>query len=108
MPGNSVLEVVEKLNRKLKEDPSLMEGFDCSYQFKIGSQNWALDLTASAPHKIEAKELKDADCSIEMSEENFEKLAQGKLAVPMALLFGKIKLSGDKILATRLTKLFKG
>ncbi len=102
----SVLQVVQKLNEKLKDDPKLLSGFDCSYQFRIGSHTWNLDLTQGENPQVEAGELPGAQCSIEVSEDNFSKLVSGKLNIAMALLFGKVKIKGDKLLATKLSKLF--
>lgn len=94
-----------KMNKKLKEDSSAVEGLFCVYQFEIGDQTWNLDLNQKD------KEIKrgahDApDCTIKMSEENFEKLLKKKLNVGLALITGKIKISGDKTLAMKLGEIF--
>ncbi len=47
----------------------------------------------------------DADCTIRMSEENFTKLVKGELNPAMAVMTGKIKISGDLKLATKLSSL---
>ncbi|MBN8554491.1 MAG: SCP2 sterol-binding domain-containing protein [Deltaproteobacteria bacterium] len=93
------------MNRNLKENPESMQGFDCVYQFEIDGKVWNLDLYQSEP-QIKSGAHSDPDCTLKISAENFEKLLRRDLNIPMALVTGKIKISGDKTLALKLGGLF--
>ena len=95
-----------KMNEKLKSEPSTMSEFFCVYQFEIDQGVWNLDLTVAGPKEIKKGRHAEPDCTIKMSEENFEKLLKRKLNVPMALISGKIKIGGEKALALKLGELF--
>ena len=95
-----------KMNKKLREEPDTMSEFYCVYQFEIGDGTWNLDLTTDGQKQIKKGKHPEPDCSIKMTEENFEKLLKRKLNVPMALISGKIKISGEKELALKLGELF--
>jgi putative sterol carrier protein len=103
----SVKEFLEvKMNKRMTENPKVVDGFDCVYQFEIDEHIWNLDLLNSSDREIKKGRHDDPDCSIIVSGENFEKLVRGKLNVPLALISGKIKIKGDKTLALKLAKLF--
>jgi putative sterol carrier protein len=94
-----------KLNKKLQEHPKSMEGFDCAFQFEIGDEIWNLDLFQSAP-QIKPGAHQEPDCTLKMSDENFEKMIRKQLNIPLAILTGKIKIQGERALALKLGKLF--
>ena len=96
----------EKMNKKLKENPSSVAYFFCVFQFEIGDGIWNLDLTSSAEKMIKRGAHPEPDCTIQMADENFEKLLKGKLNVPLALITGKVKIKGEKSLALKLGELF--
>lgn len=89
----------------MSENPAIVDGFDCVYQFEIGDQIWNLDLLGSTRTIVSGKH-RDPDCSIIVNPENFEKLVRGQLNIALALITGKVKIKGDKLLATKLGKLF--
>jgi len=95
-----------KMNGKLRDNPESMDGFDCVYQFEIDDRVWHLDLTGYDNRQIVRGPHNDSDCTIKMSEENFEKMLKRQLNVPLALVTGKIKIKGDKALVLKLMKLF--
>ncbi len=95
-----------KMNDKLKNDPDVMDGFDCVYQFEIEGRTWHLDLLSSSERQIKKGAHSEPDCTVVISDENFEKLVKGKLNAPLALLSGKLKIKGEKALALKLAKLF--
>ena len=74
-------------------------------QFDIGDRIWNLDLFQTNP-QIVLGEHSDPDCTIKMSEENFEKMIRKQLNIPLAIITGKIKLQGDRTLALKLGELF--
>ena len=48
----------------------------------------------------------EADCTIRMTLENFEKVMSGSLNPMMALMSGKMKIDGDKGVAMKLSGMF--
>ncbi|TVQ79862.1 MAG: hypothetical protein EA369_03685 [Bradymonadales bacterium] len=64
------------------------------YQIKIDAEIWHIDLSRS-PIKVESGEAPNPDCALELSEEDFQKLIEGKLNIPWALATRKLKLRGD-------------
>ncbi len=49
---------------------------------------------------------KDADCTIKIDIDNFDKLMSGSLNPMMALMAGKMKIDGDKGVAMKLSSMF--
>lgn len=96
-----------KLNKKLHENPESVEDFYCVYQLEIGEGIWHLDLTASKEKSIKAGAHAAPDCTIKISREDFYKILKRELNVVMAVMTGKLKVSGDKTLALKIGSLFK-
>ncbi len=80
------------------------------YQFTItgdGGGEWFIDLTASGPSSA-AGNPGGADCSLEISSDDFQKLYENPDANGMTLFFGgKLKVKGNQMLAMKLKKLFQ-
>lgn len=55
---------------------------------------------------VVSNEDKNADCTIKMSLESFEKMMKGNLNPMMAFMGGKMKIDGDKGVAMKLASLF--
>jgi putative sterol carrier protein len=96
-----------ELNQKLEENIDIFDGLSCVYELAIEGDSWRLDLSKNGSKKIEAGAAKKSDCCLEISAENFEKLAKGKLNIPLAVVTGKIKVKGSKGLALKLVELLK-
>lgn len=94
-----------KLNQKLRDHPDSMTGFDCVFQLEIGDRIWSLDLFQKNPQIVLGTH-EEPDCTIKMSDENFEKMIRRQLNIPLAIITGKIKLKGDRTLALKLGDLF--
>ena len=93
------------MNQKLKEHPESMDGFDCIYQFEIDGRIWNLDLTKKEKEILEGSH-PTPDCILTANEETFEKLVYRRLNPAVAIIRGSLKISGKKILALKLGKLF--
>ena len=66
---------------------------------------WNIDATASGPSCTPGTG--EADCTISITDEDFQKLAENPQANGMQLFFaGKIKMQGNPTLAMKLNKLF--
>ena len=76
--------------------------FNASMKFDLGEGVVFVD-GKSTPNSV-SNEDKDADCTITISRENFEKLIAGDLDPTTAYMFGKIKVSGSMGVAMKLSK----
>jgi alkyl sulfatase BDS1-like metallo-beta-lactamase superfamily hydrolase len=98
-----------RVPRTLAGDPSKAKEIGAVYLFKITGERggeWTLDLASPAPScKPGNPDQRTADCTIEIAHEDFEAMI-GKPALAMQFYFqGKMKVSGDTMLATKLQKL---
>ncbi|MFT3693631.1 MAG: SDR family NAD(P)-dependent oxidoreductase [Kofleriaceae bacterium] len=101
-PGvDDVFTVIEEY---IKQNPDLAGKVNKSYQWKIGDHRWLLDLKgAGAVKKGEDK----ADCTLELTEEDFLALTQGKADAMKLFTTGKLKISGDVMASQKLQFLSK-
>lgn len=66
---------------------------------------WNIDVSASGPSCKPGSG--DADCTIVITDEDFQKLVENPQANGMQLFFaGKLKVTGNQMLAMKLNKLF--
>ncbi len=72
-------------------------------KFDFGDEKVYIDGTGEK--NIVSVDDKDADCTITMTPENFMKLAKGDINPMMALMSGKIKISGDMGVAMKIQSL---
>lgn len=72
--------------------------------FDLGEGTIFLDDTVS-PTEI-SNESKEAECTIKIDLENFEKLMSGDLNPMMAFMTGKMKVEGDKGIAMKMSSMF--
>lgn len=93
------------LPKKLTENPALFAGKNLqgqSVRLQLDGPrggDWTLSFGANG--SAEVKSGTSSGAHIQMSDENFAKLLDGNLNVPMALVTRKIKVSGDKGLAVK-------
>ena len=72
-----------------------------------GGGEWFIDLTPSGPSS-QAGNPGGADCTLTISAEDFQKLHENPDANGMQLFFsGKLKVTGNQMLAMKLKKLFQ-
>lgn len=93
----------------LEKNQEAAKEVGAKYQFIItgdGGGEWFIDLTASGP-KATAGNPGGADCTLTLTSEDFQKLHENPDANGMQLFFsGKLKVSGNQMLAMKLKKLF--
>ena len=66
---------------------------------------WNIDVSATGPVCKQGQG--DADCTISITDEDFQKLVENPQANGMQLFFaGKLKVTGNQMLAMKLQKLF--
>jgi SCP-2 sterol transfer family len=94
----------DMLPAALKANPEKAKAVGAIYCFKIsgdGGGDWTVDLTADPPTCARGDSGK-AQCTIEVSNDDFQAML-GNPQVGMQLYFqGKLKVTGDPMLATKL------
>jgi putative sterol carrier protein len=101
-------EIFEKVERKLREKPDDFAEIGAVYKFVIEGPEggtWIIDLRKETLGVRAADE--DAECTVQILDEHFVELFSGKLPPESALLSGKIKLTGNVLLAVRFAELLK-
>src|SRR5574342_1359953 len=106
---NSAAELFdEALPARLTQHPEKAKEVNAVYLFKItgeGGGDWTVDL-ASDPPTCTTGDTGKAQCTIEVSHEDFKAML-GNPQVGMQLYFqGKLKVTGDPMLATKLQQFF--
>lgn len=93
----------------LKRNPDKAREIGAIYLFKIageGGGTWTVDLVANPPAVSEGDK-GNAQCTFEVSSDDFKQMLTNP-AMGMQLYFqGKLKVTGDPMLATKLQKLFQ-
>jgi putative sterol carrier protein len=86
-------------------DESKTAGLTATYLFEVdGAGKWTVDVNDGKLAVTEGGN--GADCTISVSEENFEQLISGDLNPTSAYMTGKLKVKGDMSAAMKLQKLF--
>ena len=99
----------ERVPRALAEHPEKAREVDAVFRFKItgeGGGDWIVDLTADPPECVEADN-GNAQCTIEVSAEDFREMLTDSQAGMRLYLEGKLKVEGDARLAQRLPIFFE-
>lgn len=99
----------EELPAAMEKNPGPAKEIGAKYQINIsgdGGGQWYIDCSDSGP-KAEASNPGTADCTIDISSDDFQKLVENPQANGMQLFFsGKLKVTGNQMLAMKLQKLF--
>jgi len=93
---------LEAITARIRDKVGANSGLDATVKFDLGEGVVFVD-GKSTPNSV-SNEDKDADCTITISRENFEKLIAGDLDPTTAYMFGKIKVSGSMGVAMKLSK----
>ena len=96
----------EELPAALTKNAEDAKTIGAKFQLNItGEGSWFVDVSATGP-KCEPGE-QPADCTITVAAEDFQKLLENPQANGMPLFFaGKLKVTGNQMLAMKLNKLF--
>ena len=98
---DDVFAVIEEF---LKQNPDLAAKVNTTYLWKIGGKTWTLDLKGAGSVKAGGD---SGECTLELAEEDFLAMTQGK-ADPMKLFTtGKLKISGNVMASQKLNFLSK-
>lgn len=93
---------LDTITSRIREKVGTNSGLDATVKFDLGDGVVFVD-GKSTPNSV-SNEDKEADCTITISRENFEKLIAGDLDPTTAYMFGKIKISGSMGVAMKLSK----
>jgi putative sterol carrier protein len=99
----------ETLPAAMAKNPDAARQVGAKYQINItgeGGGEWFIDASDSGPRAHEGHP-GGADCTITMAAEDFQKLLEDPQANGLKLFFaGRLKTSGNQMLALKLQKLF--
>lgn len=100
----------EELPAALQKNAEAAKQIGAKYQINIsgdGGGEWFIDVSDTGP-KAEKGNPGNADCTISITAEDFQKLHENPQANGMQLFFsGKLKVTGNQMLAMKLQKLFQ-
>ncbi|MEH6402806.1 MAG: SCP2 sterol-binding domain-containing protein [Sneathiella sp.] len=94
-------EITETMREKIGEDCGL--GATLKFDFK---GDGIIHVDAETVPNVVSNDDSDADCTIKLSIENFEKLAAGDLDPTTAFMMGKLKIDGNMGIAMKLQSVF--
>jgi hypothetical protein len=99
-----------KVPAALAANPEKAKDVAAVYLFKVSGPDggtWTADLLASPPTCV-AGEVGKPQCTIEATDDDFRSMVDGGMQAAMTLFFsGKLKVSGDPTLATKLSKILQ-
>lgn len=99
----------EELPATLAKNGDAAKQIGAKYQINVtgeGGGEWFIDVSSSGP-KAEQGNPGTAECTITITSEDFQKLYENPQANGMQLFFaGKLKVSGNQMLAMKLQQLF--
>jgi len=100
----------QKVPAALAEHPDKAKEVAAVYLFKVSGDDggtWTVDLV-STPPTCQPGAHGTPQCTIECADADLRSMIEGGMQAAMSLFFsGKLKVSGDPTLATRLTKLLQ-
>ncbi|GAC1370206.1 MAG: hypothetical protein NVSMB47_19630 [Polyangiales bacterium] len=98
----------EELPAAIAKQPDKAKEIGHIFQMNVTGDGgeWTIDTTSSGPSCVAGKSDK-AECTITISDADFQKLVENPQANGMQLFFaGKLKVQGNQMLAMKLQKLF--
>lgn len=101
-------DIFHKVEIKLTESPDHFAELKAAYKFVVAGPEggtWIIDLREETFGVRESEE--EADCTFHMQDNHFVDLFTGKLPPENALLTGKVKVSGDVLLAMKFGQMMK-
>jgi putative sterol carrier protein len=93
----------QKIPQTISNDPAKAKGIGAVFLFKItgdGGGTWTVNLKDDLG--VKAGEAGGADCTIECSHEDWKKLTDNPSSAMQLYFQGKLKVSGNAMLATKL------
>ena len=110
MAVESVKDVFESLiPGRLEKKPELAGQINAKYKFAVAGDNggtWVVDLTTEGGTVTAGDG--EADCNIDIEAEDLMAIISGELNGQMAFMTGKLKVTGDMMLAMKLGSILGG
>ena len=100
----SVDDVFAVIEEYIKQNPDLAGKVNTTYLWKIGGKAWTLDLKGAGSVKAGGD---SGECTLELTEEDFLALTQGKADAMKLFTTGKLKISGNVMASQKLNFLSK-
>ncbi|MDW7650483.1 MAG: SCP2 sterol-binding domain-containing protein [Bacillota bacterium] len=99
-----IQDVFANLTQKMAESPAGLGKLNAVYQFDLSGEQAGTYQLKISEGKVEWAQAApdEATCTLQLSDENFLKLVQGKLNPTMAFMSGKLKIKGDMTQALKL------
>jgi putative sterol carrier protein len=98
MSNEQVKEIIERMGTAIGPD----SGLGGTLKFDFGEPGSVFIDGKSVPNTVTDGEGKNADCTITVSLETFDKMIKGELDGTSAFMQGKLRVAGDMGLAMRL------
>jgi 3-hydroxyacyl-CoA dehydrogenase/3a,7a,12a-trihydroxy-5b-cholest-24-enoyl-CoA hydratase len=98
-------DVFAVIEEYLKMNPDLAPKVGVVYQWKIGDKRWLLDLKTGGGSVKEGEGA--GECTLELAEEDFLAMTQGKADAMKLFTTGKLKISGNVMASQKLQFLSK-
>ncbi len=95
---------VESILGTINEKTSNAEALGNTLRFDFGNECLHIDGTGAA--NVVSTEKKDAECTVDVSFEDFQQLLSGELNPMGAVMSGKVKINGDMSVAMKLPQIF--
>ena len=98
----------DKLPKMFEKTPDKGKDLEANFLFKItgdGGGTWLVDLKAEPNCVTEGEG--EAECTIEMTDEDFDAMTQDFQQAMQLYFQGKLKVEGDPMLATKLQAIFE-
>jgi len=100
----------QKVPAALATNPEKAKDVAAVYLFKVSGPDggtWTVDLVSNPPTS-QVGAVGTAQCTVEATDDDFSTMIDGGMQAAMNLFFtGKLKVSGDATLATKLSKLLQ-
>ncbi|SFS73089.1 SCP2 sterol-binding domain-containing protein [Marininema halotolerans] len=106
----STQDLLQTMTQRMNERPDGIQNVKAVYQFDLkgdgGVTSHQVRLADGSAEYAEGTPF-EADCTLQLSDDHFIKLAEGKLNPATAMMTGKLKLKGSMGLAAKLQSLLK-
>lgn len=101
---SEVKSILEEIEVAMNDKPDYAEGVNAVFQFDLsGDEEGTYQVGLSEDDNFIAEgEQEKADCVLQMSSDDFVKMANGKLNGTQAFMTGKLKIKGNMGLALKL------